>query len=396
MSKKTSYICNRNFLQTNFNNKSTNTNAICYQTLSIQKPSEENKEINCHRKLLKTANNNQKYATSKDKFRAHNCHPNNRARLTATTTRRNVTKSLHFNMNALGLKGVAANPKSTECKSCKYSKNYLNGKQLNCHHNLHMYCKCSAKLLNLSQPQQHHRNAEQDFEKSKMLKIYTPNAPCYTHQHECQSYVHVIPLKMDKNLYCHHSHLHVGGNGGGSTIFNKLQLHDKKTSVSSSTQQSKYHHHHDSQLTFLPQVSQHPKQLLGIFEVLPPLFLLKSTSGKFTENHVKYHHSLFESIQHKSFHCCADVHVGGNPKMLQPLPLRHKDDFKLDYDNIFRYLKTKTKPSDRDVIFGNACLLLRKHYGWETSRLEWLLQLEEQHQNHHHHHHHQTHRMANQ
>ncbi|XP_037822451.1 uncharacterized protein LOC119611066 isoform X2 [Lucilia sericata] len=341
MSKKSSYIWSRNILQTNYNNKSTTNKAICYQTFSIEKQSKQNQEINCHRKLFKTANINKRYATSKDKFRTHNCLPNNRAR---GTTRRNITRTLHFNTNVLGLKGVAVTPKSTECKSSRYSKNNFNGKLHHCNHfcnqnhNLHMNCKCSTKLLNLPQPQQHLRIIQQDFEKSnkhksfnKTHKIHTPNALCHNHQHECLPYV--IPLKMDKNLHCHHSHLH-----GGAIISNKLQLHDVKSSVSRSTQLSRYHHHHrhhDSQLTCLPQVSQHQEHLLGMFEVLPPLFLLKTTPGKVTENHEKYLSHL-ESIQYKSSHSCADVLVGGNPKMLQPLPLRHEKHFKLDYDKILK------------------------------------------------------------
>ena len=41
-------------------------------------------------------------------------------------------------------------------------------------------------------------------------------------------------------------------------------------------------------------------------------------------------------------------------------------------------MQPKSKPSDNDIVFGNSCLLFRKHYGWEKSRIEWLLQLEQE------------------
>ncbi|XP_065362579.1 uncharacterized protein LOC135956030 [Calliphora vicina] len=397
MSKKSSYSWSHNLLQSNLNNKPT-TNAIS-QTLQIQQ-TKQNKEINCRRKLYKTTNTTKRYATkTKDKFGAHNCLPNNRAR-TPLTTRRIVTRTLHFNANSLWRRDDKEQAEQSQLfTECKCSKNCRNHQI----HNLQMNCECACKLVNLPNPPHCHqyRQLQQRFathhhhhlEKSNKLKSFNTShamhIPC-KNSPECLAYVHAAPLKMNKN-HCHQAQV----GGGGGRISNMLQLHDVKPCVSNTTQLSKYHHnhrhhhHHDSQLTWLPQVSQHQEHfLLSMFEVLPPLFLSKSTpsneSMKYTgklpkKNQHQNHHCLLQSkeYQQKPQNLCCSAVMGINPKMFHPLPQSCLKHFNLDYDRILKYLETKSKPSDRDVIFGNACLLLSKRYGWETSRIEWLLQLEQ-------------------
>lgn len=349
MSKKSSYICSRNSLQTNLNNKPT-TNAIC-QTLQIPQ-TKLNKEINCRRKLYKTANTTKRYVTkSKD-----NCLPNNRAKM-ALTTRRNITRTLHFNANSLWRRGGKEQAEQTHYfTECKCSKNCRNLEI----HNLHMNCECSGKLVNLANPPhchqyrqlQQHFATHLDLEKSNKLKSFNTSykthamhTPC-KNPPKCLACVDVITLKMYKN-HCPHAHV------GGGRISNMLQLHDVKPSVTNTTQLSKYQHHHrhhhDSQLTWLPQVSQHQEHfLLGMFEVLPPLFLTKSAdsnesmkTGKLPKKYQLQNHCLLQSKEYQQkplLHCCSDV-MGRNPKMFQPLPQSCLKDFNLDYDRILKYCK---------------------------------------------------------
>ncbi|XP_055914387.1 uncharacterized protein LOC129947739 [Eupeodes corollae] len=54
----------------------------------------------------------------------------------------------------------------------------------------------------------------------------------------------------------------------------------------------------------------------------------------------------------------------------------------LDKNQLFDRVSGKSYPSDREIIFGNARKLLRENYGWETSRIQWLLDLERRHVEH--------------
>lgn len=325
MSKKLPYIWNRNLWQNNLNNET--------KTPTIFQPLNEQLDLSDYSSnTLSTTNIIERHVMTRGKFRNHNSVPNNREDVST----RNVNRTLNINLNSLQRDDVK-HTGERKWKSCQ-------------NNHLHMQSKLySTKVLNLQNSQRHqylhnhlhyhprHHQQQNPFDKANTHKSINAIAkPSSTHalyyQPPCQRYADVVTLKNDNKNHClYHSN------------FNKLQLPAIASSdYSYSTQLAEYHP--DSQLTWLPQVLQHQELFYSLFEVLPPVFLLKDTlpSKNTTLAALEKNSNLLPRNITRQQYAPAYANTVTPSTSFHTLPPRHLGHFNWNCGKIFKYSECVT------------------------------------------------------